>query len=333
MNRIICHATLLIAFASILAANNTEFVNMDSTNKIHSLLNNTNNLSDSELNTMKSCSFRNTLGEYISWFTVGKGGNSNTAKKHFYGKDKHQYILQFIPDGNDIKKTLVIYIHGGGWNHFEPDDFKYVGAFFSNLGYPTTSLGYRLTPKNKYPAQIEDVLTGYSTVIQNLKEQHLQIDNIIIVGFSAGAHLGGLIAYNKELQDKYGVKLLPIKGFCSISGPLRFESAFGKDRSANHMLNMFFEKGFNRSNAEPYNFISPRDGIQVLCIHSLNDPLCNYQTSVEFLNKVNQNGSALGDLYLETDKHIHHTNLGIGMFLKDMPARQVLVEWLNKISE
>ena len=167
--------------------------------------------------------------------------------------------------------TLVFYIHGGGWNHFEPDDFKYVGSFFSNLGYPTISLGYRLTPKNKYPAQIEDILTGYSTAMQNLKEHNLQIDNIIIVGFSAGGHLGGLIAYNKELQNKYGVNLLPIKGFCSISGPLRFESAIGKSRSGNSMLNLLFEKGYNRNNAEPYNFVSPRDSIQVLCIHSLNE--------------------------------------------------------------
>ena len=99
------------------------------------------------------------------------------------------------------------------------------------------------------------------------------------------------------------------------------------------MLNLLFEKGYNRNNAEPLYFVTSRDSIQVLCIHSLNDPLCNYQTSVEFVNKVNQNGSALGDLFLETDKHIHHTNLGAGMFLKDMPARQALVEWLNKISD
>jgi hypothetical protein len=141
------------------------------------------------------------------------------------------------------------------------------------------------------------------------------------------------MTYNKELPQKYNTTLLPIKGFCSISGPLRFESAIGKSRSGNFTLNMLFEKGYNRSNAEPYNFVSSSDNMQVLCIHSINDPLCNYQTSVEFLKKVNQNGSALGDLYLETDKHIHHTNLGLGIFLKDMPARHALIEWLNKLGK
>lgn len=69
---------------------------MDST-KTHSLLNNTDNLSDSELNTMKNSPFKNTLEEYSSWFSIGKLGkncNSISTKKHFFGNDKHQYFLQ-----------------------------------------------------------------------------------------------------------------------------------------------------------------------------------------------------------------------------------------------
>jgi acetyl esterase/lipase len=139
--------------------------------KSHSLLNNTDSLSNSELARMKNSDLKNTLGEYTSWISIGKLGktcNSIIAKKRFFGKDKHQYFLQFLPDKKDIKKTLVLYIHGGGWNHFEPNNFKYVGSFFTNLGYPTISLGYRLTPKNKYPAQIEDLFMGYSKAIQNI---------------------------------------------------------------------------------------------------------------------------------------------------------------------
>jgi hypothetical protein len=91
---------------------------------------------------MKNSPFKKTLEEYSSWFSIGKLGkvrNSVPAKQHPFGNDKHQYFLQFTPREND---------------------FKYVGTFFSNMGYPTVPLGYRFTPKNSYPAQIEDVFTG-----------------------------------------------------------------------------------------------------------------------------------------------------------------------------
>ncbi len=298
-----------------------------------SLLTTSYNLTDSDLKKLQNSSFKNGFGEFLSYFSMGEIGKANKSikvEKLFYGEQNHQYYLLFLPQTSNFKKTLIVYLHGGGWNHFEPNDFKFVGKFFADRGYPTISIGYRLTPKAKYPSQIEDILVGYSKAIQDLKTKNLQIDNMIIIGFSSGAQLGGNILYNTDLRKQYKTELLPIKGFCSIAGPLRFKTAFGNSLSANHILDLLFEKGYDRTKAEPYNFVFGNENIPVLCIHSINDP-CNFQTSVEFIEKVNQNGSKLGNLYLETDKHFHHINLGLGLFLEDMPARQALIEWLKKI--
>ena len=83
-----------------------------------------------------------------------------------FGQDKDQYILDYEPDeaagaGTTINGKTVLWVHGGGWNAGSPKFFDFVGQRIAGAGYPFISLGYRLSPKNKYPVQIEDVCEGY----------------------------------------------------------------------------------------------------------------------------------------------------------------------------
>ena len=74
----------------------------------------------------------------------------------FYGSDKDQYFLYYEPVA-PISDKIVVWIHGGGWNAGNPKFFDYVGQRMAGYGYRFVSIGYRLSPKNRYPAQIEDV--------------------------------------------------------------------------------------------------------------------------------------------------------------------------------
>ena len=76
------------------------------------------------------------------------------AERIDFGIDKNQFVLHFEPDSGK-KSKVVVWIHGGGWNAGTPYDFEYVGQSFALEGYHCVSLGYRLSPKNKYPAQIQ----------------------------------------------------------------------------------------------------------------------------------------------------------------------------------
>lgn len=81
-----------------------------------------------------------------------------------YGNDKNQYFLHFAPDSTPsvpIKNKVIIWIHGGGWNAGTPKDFTYVGQSFALEGYHCLSLGYRLSPTNKYPTQVADVCSAF----------------------------------------------------------------------------------------------------------------------------------------------------------------------------
>jgi acetyl esterase/lipase len=61
-------------------------------------------------------------------------------------------------------------------------------------GYAAVSVSYRLAPKHKFPAQIVDVATAVRHLRANAATYHIDPDRIAVCGFSAGGHLGSLLA-------------------------------------------------------------------------------------------------------------------------------------------
>jgi len=132
-----------------------------------------------------------------------------------FGPDKEQYFLYYEPS-NICSDKVVIWVHGGGWNAGSPKFFDFVGQCVAQEGYRFISLGYRLSPKNKYPCQIEDVCKGYCEAIEFLKKKAVDISKIIMSGPSAGAHLASILCYSPRWQKEWNVDTSNIIGFIDV---------------------------------------------------------------------------------------------------------------------
>ena len=115
---------------------------------------------------------------YKKMFSVKKNVK---PEKIFFGKHKDQYFLYYEPE-NILSNKVIVWVHGGGWNAGTPAFFDFVGQAMCSYGYRFISIGYRLSPKNKYPVQIEDVCKGYNVTINFLKEKNIDTSKIIISG-------------------------------------------------------------------------------------------------------------------------------------------------------
>ncbi|WP_157036298.1 alpha/beta hydrolase fold domain-containing protein [Streptomonospora alba] len=81
---------------------------------------------------------------------------------------------------------VVIYVHGGGFEHRTPKVINLVAHRFSRaVGRPVLSVHYRLAPDHPYPAPLEDVLTVYRTAL----DQGVPAERIVLLGESSGAAL------------------------------------------------------------------------------------------------------------------------------------------------
>ena len=139
---------------------------------------------------------------------------SETLPDISYGSDAAQKMDIYLPAGRSIDSTtLMILVHGGGWNTGDKSDFT------SNLpslrlkfpNYAIANINYRLatTTANHFPTQENDMKSAVDYLIQKSTDYRIS-QKIVLVGASAGAHMALLQAYKyaspkiKAVVDFFG---------------------------------------------------------------------------------------------------------------------------------
>lgn len=258
---------------------------------------------------------RDSLRENLSYFglykRMFKAKKITEAEEITFGADKEQHFLYYAPLNVKSDKILV-WIHGGGWNAGSPEFFDFVGQRIAGEGYHCISLGYRLSPKSKYPCQIEDVCKGYNAAVQFLQEKGIDTAKIVVSGPSAGAHLASILCYSKKNEKLYNVDISNVIGFIGVGGPYLFskEDSF----SVKILLNQLFEKRYDRRLGEPYSLME-KSHIPMLLIQSEHDGLIKYSCAEKLYEKAMQIGNKC-ELYSVIDKKNTHSWYTAGMFLE-----------------
>lgn len=246
-----------------------------------------------------------------------------------FGNDKQQYFLYYEPK-NITSDKVILWVHGGGWNAGSPKYFDFVGQCVAKHGYRFVSLGYRLSPKNKYPCQIEDVCNGYNAAISFLRGKGIDTTKIVISGPSAGAHLSSILCYSKKVQEEYAIDLSPVIGFIGAGGPYSFSE---KDSlTVRLLLNQLFAKGYDRTQGEPCSLMT-KSSIPMLLIQSRHDGLISFSCAEDFYEKAKYLGIPC-ELYSVVDKKNTHSWYTAGMFLESREENQGLnkfFSWIENI--
>lgn len=96
-------------------------------------------------------------------------------------------------------QTLV-WLHGGGWEGGDkalgPNDemrnFNRVPRALHTDGWTVVSVNYRLSPEAHLDDMVDDFYASLATVGRNAVAWNVDLDRIVVGGFSAGAHIAGL---------------------------------------------------------------------------------------------------------------------------------------------
>ena len=243
-----------------------------------------------------------------------------------YGSDKEQYFLYYEPK-QPVSGKVVVWIHGGGWNAGNPKFFDYVGQYMAGAGYRFISIGYRLSPKNKYPAQIEDVCAAFNKAIEHLNDKGIDTSKIIVSGPSAGAHLSSILCYSDSIQKQYGVDTSNVIGYIGVGGPYSFSVKM--TMTLKMLLGMLFAKGYDRKEAEPVSLMNKRT-FPMLLIQSRHDGLLYFECAEEFAEKAKAVGNRC-EIYEVEDKRNTHSWYTAGYFLFGREESRTLDKYMSWI--
>jgi len=248
-------------------------------------------------------------------------------EKLAYGLNRQQYILLLYPKNTNAKrKTLIFFLHGGGWGHGNPGMFRFIGRFFAEAGYPVILGGYRLAPRHKFPKQLDDAYAGLKAGMQLAAKRGLPTEKIVLAGQSAGAQIASLMFLDKVSLRKNQLSQANFSGLLLISGLLNFWYCQSpKDLT---MLRNYLGKPNRWASADPIRYVQGDETVPVLCLHGEQDYLVDKANSISFVKKLNQGERQVAELHLVDGQH--HSDLTI-MFLDKLPVTEHLLRWLKQV--
>src|ERR1035437_4697145 len=111
----------------------------------------------------------------------------------------HIYSLK----NKTIKRTLLIFFHGGGWVRGSKDSTSGFTPYLNN-DWVVINAEYRFLQKAKMPASVEDARCVLSWAYENAKKYGIDTNKIVLSGSSAGAHLAliaGMVPRHSVLDN------------------------------------------------------------------------------------------------------------------------------------
>ena len=151
------------------------------------------------------------------------------------GGDQELKLDLAMPKDGTGPFPVVICLHGGGWTRGDRADMKITLEALARRGYVAVSPDYRLAPKDRFPAQIEDCKAAVRWLRANAETYKINPDRIGVVGFSAGAHLACLLGVTRKEDGLEGTGGNPdqsssVQAVVSFFGPTDLTGqGFGKD--------------------------------------------------------------------------------------------------------
>ena len=126
-------------------------------------------------------------------------------------KEKAELTV-YLPDEKKATGRAVVCCPGGGYSHLAMDHEGHQWAtFFNNQGIALIVLKYRMPHGNRL-VPISDAEEAIKTVRRHAVEWHIDLNDIGIMGFSAGGHLASTIATHSkgEAAPNFQILFYPV---------------------------------------------------------------------------------------------------------------------------
>ncbi len=167
-----------------------------------------------------------------------------------YATETRQTLDVYSPKQPRADKTIILFTHGGSWQHGDKKDYIFLAQNLAKYGFYVAVMNYRLAPKHIYPHFVEDTIQAinYLGAEQNATMYGYCNKSIVVMGHSAGAfNVMAALYHGKHLAHQI-TALTQIKALIGIAGPYSFEhrgdpvakDAFAQDIAPDHIMPSYF---------------------------------------------------------------------------------------------
>lgn len=201
---------------------------------------------------------------------------------------------------DDMKLPAFVFFHGGGWNTLDATVGYEICDYFASLGMVAISFEYRLADQRSItPVEcITDAKSAVRWARQHADELHINPDEIVASGESAGGHLAactGILEGFDETNENLNISATP--------NALILSSAV-VDPTVDSWFILLLQNRTDATNCSPYHHI--RQGLPpTILFHGTSDATVAYSTVQAFTNEMVQQNNRC-ELYSFDGGHMFH---------------------------
>jgi len=126
---------------------------------------------------------------------------------------KEQCLLDIYKPIGKTNTPVIVWFHGGGLT----GGTKNIPKELLDYGYLIVSVEYRLSPKVKAPAYIEDAAASTAWVFNNITKYEGNVKQIFLSGHSAGGYLDLMIGLENKWLAKHNINTNLLAGLIPLS--------------------------------------------------------------------------------------------------------------------
>ena len=177
--------------------------------------------------------------------------------------------------------ATVVWFHGGGLTGGEKETPKAL----TEHGFAVIGVGYRLSPKVKAPAYIEDAAAAVAWAFQHIASYGGNTNLIFLSGHSAGGYLDLMITMDKHYLAKYNIdanrvaELIPLSPQCITHYTIRQENGI---RDTQPIIDQYAPLYFVKKDMPPMLLITGDRELELLG---------RYEENAYFLRMLKLNGN------------------------------------------
>jgi acetyl esterase/lipase len=180
--------------------------------------------------------------------------------------------------GESAVSPAVLVIHGGSWMSGKRQDMAQMAKELAKSGFVAATTSYRLAPKHRWPAMIDDVQTAMRFLRSKSAEYRIDPKRVGSCGASAGGHLALLLGFrdtNATGEMEYSGLSSRASAVFNIFGPTDFRRDFSQ--FINPIVEAVLGKKFADATEDvklcsPVHWIT-KDDAPVFTIHGETDPI------------------------------------------------------------
>jgi acetyl esterase/lipase len=177
----------------------------------------------------------------------------------------HKLALDVYRPANARNAPVVVFFYGGSWKEGKRSWYRFVGQALARRGLVVVIPDYRKYPEVKFPAFVEDAANAVRFTRDHAGEYGGDTHAFFVMGHSAGAHIGALLATDARYLQAVGMKPRDLCGFIGLAGPYDFAPITDAD------LKPIFDNSPAEENlAQPVNHVDG-DEPPMLLLHGLSD--------------------------------------------------------------